>query len=177
MSSSSINPTSIPSISALRRQLGYGDSDVAKDQSMSFQHTVRAFRKTFVTRQGYEGSAMYEWKSSEHQSALEEMVQAFLDRDGNGARLWPDENAQGSAKQLKYSRHGANIKRTLKQLFWRMNLQQHRNGKSRKNKRKTGNVHIRTLDGRGRHEDPIDVDEIEESLGSSGAVEMLTTSR
>ncbi|KAK7460248.1 hypothetical protein Landi51_00496 [Colletotrichum acutatum] len=176
MSSSSINPTSIPSISALRRQLGYGDSDVAKDQSMSFQHTVRAFRKTFVTRQGYEGSAMYEWKSSEHQSALEEMVQAFLDRDGNGARLWPDENAQGSAKQLKYSRHGANIKRTLKQLFWRMNLQQHRNGKSRKNKRKTGNVHIRTLDGRGRHEDPIDVDEIEESLGSSGAVEMLTTS-
>ncbi|KAJ3949644.1 uncharacterized protein N0V96_000768 [Colletotrichum fioriniae] len=104
------------------------------------------------------------------------MVQAFLDHDGNGARLWPDEHAQGSVKKLKYSLHGTKIQRILKQLFWRMNLQQHRNGKYRKNKVKTGNVNIRTLDGRGSHEDPIDVDEIEESLESSSAVEMLTTS-
>ncbi|KAI3547704.1 hypothetical protein CABS01_08055 [Colletotrichum abscissum] len=174
--SSSINPTSIPSVSALRHQLGYGDSDPSSCQSKLFQDSVRAFRKTFKTRQGYEGSAMYEWKSPEHQSALEEMAHEFLDRDGNGARLWPDEHAQGSVRKLKYSRHGTKIKRILKQLFWRMNLQQHRNGKYRKNKVKTGNVHTRTLDGRGSHENPIDVDEIEESLENSSAVGMPSTS-
>lgn len=58
-----------------------------------------------------------------------------------------------------------------------MNLQQHRNEKYRKNKGKTGNIHIRKFDGRGSHEDPIDVDEIEESLESSSALTMLGTSR
>ncbi|KXH41655.1 hypothetical protein CNYM01_09832 [Colletotrichum nymphaeae SA-01] len=174
--SSSVNPTSIPPISTLRQKLGYGDSHSANYQSISFYESVRAFRKTFVTSQGYEGSAMHDWKSSEHQSALEEMAQAFLDCDGNGTRLWPDEPVQDSLNKLKYSVHGTRIKRILKQLFWRMNLQQHRNEKYRKNKGKTGNIHIRTFDGRGSHGDPIDVDEIEESLKGSSALGMLGTS-
>lgn len=103
---SSVNPTSIPPISTLRQKLGFGDCHSENYQSISFYESVRAFRKTFVTSQGYEGGALHEWRSSEHQSALEEMVQAFLDCDGNGARFWPDEPVQDSLNKLKHSVHG-----------------------------------------------------------------------
>ncbi|KAK1676287.1 hypothetical protein BDP55DRAFT_662195 [Colletotrichum godetiae] len=173
----SISPSSIPFISALRKKLGYGDSRSEHCQSILFYDSVRTFRKTFVSSQGHESSAVHDWKSSENQRALDEMVQAYLDRDGNGPRLWPDESVQNWVNKLKYSVHETKIKRILKQLFWRMNLQQHQYLKYKKSKEKTDKTDTRTLDGRGlSHEDPIDVDEFEKPLANSNAAETPGTS-
>ncbi|OHE95988.1 hypothetical protein CORC01_08681 [Colletotrichum orchidophilum] len=170
----SINPTSIPSITNLREQLDYGDPHLPRCQA--FYDSVRVFRKTFVTNQGWEGSTIHEWRSREHRSALSEMARAYLERHGNGQLFWPDDDAQGRANKLKYSTDCIRIKRIMQQLFWRLNLQQHRNAKYKKNKEKAGSVDI--MSGRGlSHEDPIDLDVAEDRLESPILTGMPDSSR
>ncbi|KAF7547736.1 hypothetical protein G7Z17_g7514 [Cylindrodendrum hubeiense] len=58
-----------------------------------------------------------------HQDALLEMTQMFLERDGNGARFWPDDPTSPEYRGLKYSTHCRDIKRGITQLFWRLSQQ------------------------------------------------------
>ncbi|KXH39669.1 hypothetical protein CSAL01_02993 [Colletotrichum salicis] len=164
-----INPTSIPPITQLREQLDYGDPHLPRCQG--FYDSVRVFRKNFVTSQGWEGSTIHEWRIREHRTALAEMARAYLERHGNGQLFWPDDNTQGRANKLKYSSDGTRIKRIMQQLFWRLNLQQHRNDKYKKNKEKSSSVERMT--GRGlSHEDPIDVDFFEDGHEGSSVAGM-----
>ncbi|KAF4784844.1 hypothetical protein HER10_EVM0013166 [Colletotrichum scovillei] len=163
-----ISPASIPPITQLREQLDYGDPHLPRCQA--FYDSVRAFRKTYETSQGWEGNTIHEWRIREHRSALAEMARAFLELHGNGQLFWPDDNTKGKANKFKYSTDGARIRRIMQQLFWRLNLQQHRNEKYKKNKEKASSVD--RMSGRGlSHEDPIDVDVFEdrpESPSTSG---------
>lgn len=102
---SSINPTSIPSITALRQELDHGDPKLPRCQA--FCDSFRAFRKTFVTSQGLEGGSFHDWRSREHQTALSEMVRSYLDVHVNGRLFWPDDNSQGRVNKLKYSTDSA----------------------------------------------------------------------
>lgn len=97
----SINPTSIPSITALRQDLNYGDAKLPRCQA--FYEDVRLFRKKYISSQGLEGGSLHEWKLREHQNALGEMTRAFLDRDGNGRHYWPDDETSPRYNGLKYS--------------------------------------------------------------------------
>ncbi|KAK2042917.1 hypothetical protein LZ31DRAFT_469402 [Colletotrichum somersetense] len=152
------NPTAVPTITALRQELNYGDPKSL--QCQAFYDDLRAYRKKFVSSNGLEGSLLYDWKSRDHQSALGEMTRAFLNRDGNGRRYWPDDETSAHYNGLRYSSDHVKIKRILKQLFFRLNLQQYRNTKYKKNKSNEGNQRS------GRTpSDAIDLDQIPE--GSS----------
>ncbi|KAK1982950.1 hypothetical protein LZ30DRAFT_589468 [Colletotrichum cereale] len=154
------NPTALPTITALREALNYGDAKSL--QCQAFNDDLRAYRKKFVSSHGLEGSHLHDWKSRVHQSALTEMTQTFLDRDGNGRRYWPDDEASAHYNGMRYSSDRARIKRIMKQLFFRLNLQQHRNTKYRKSKPDEGDIHKRS----GKTpSDAIDLDQIAE--GSS----------
>ncbi|KZL69530.1 hypothetical protein CI238_00722, partial [Colletotrichum incanum] len=139
---SSINPTAVPSITALRQHLNYGDAKVS--QCQAFYDDLRAYRKKFVSSHGLEGSGLHDWKSRDHQLALGEMTRAFLERDGNGRRYWPDDEGSPHYNGLRYSSDHAKIKRIMKQLFFRLNLQQHRNTKYKKNKPDEASLHKRS---------------------------------
>lgn len=100
-----INPTSIPQITALREELDYGDPQLSRCQA--FYDSVRVFRKTFVSSQGWDGSSIHDWKSREHQVALGEMVRSYLEQHGNGKLFWPDDNSSSRANTYKYSTDSA----------------------------------------------------------------------
>lgn len=86
------------------------------------------------------------------------MTTAYLEKEGNGALFWPDEESAAHYNRWQYSKHHTRIKRLIKQLFFRLNQQQHRNNKY-KNKVKKEPL---DLDNRGRNvENPIDVDAID----------------
>lgn len=97
----SINPTSIPPITALRQELDYGDPQLSRCQT--FYDSVRVFRKTFVSSQGWEGISIHDWRSREHQIALGEMVRSYLEQHGNGRLFWPDDKSSSRANRFNYS--------------------------------------------------------------------------
>ncbi|EFQ25215.1 hypothetical protein CGRA01v4_06440 [Colletotrichum graminicola] len=151
------NPTAVPRITTLRQELNYGDGK--SFQCQAFYDDLRAYRKKFVSSTGLEGSLLHDWKSRDHQTALGEMTRAFLQRDGNGHRYWPDDETSAHYNGLRYSSDHAKIKRLLKQLFFRLNLQQYRNTKYKKNKSEEGNQQKRS----GKTpSDAIDLDHIAE---------------
>ncbi|KAL3295969.1 hypothetical protein RB213_011402 [Colletotrichum asianum] len=172
----SINPSEIPSITALREVLDYGDQHLPRCKRL--HDNMRYFRTTFISSKGLEGSSLIDWKSREEQAALAEMTNAFLERDGTGRQFWPDDEASDRFNRLKYSTHHALIKRTVRQLFWRMNLQNHRNTKYRKNKEKKEIPHGEPRAGRGlSHDDPIEVDLASEEDPTSNGGEILESRR
>ncbi|KAK2060495.1 hypothetical protein LY76DRAFT_467637, partial [Colletotrichum caudatum] len=122
------NPTTPPIITALRQELHYGDAKSL--QCRALKDAMRSHRKEFVSSNGLEGSLLYDWKSRDHHSALEEMTQAFLNEDGNGRRYWPDDETSAHYNGLRYSYDHARIKHALKQLFFRLNHQQYHNTKN-----------------------------------------------
>ncbi|KAE9581507.1 hypothetical protein CGMCC3_g2575 [Colletotrichum fructicola] len=132
------NQTAIPSVTALRAQLGYGDAK--KEMFTKFRNAMASSRDVF--------------------NALSKMVQSFLDRDGNPQRFWPDDGALDTTK-LKFSTDQNRIKDILRQLFWRLNLQDHRNNKSR-NPLSKGNDVGKGLESGLHRSDPIDVESHED---------------
>lgn len=86
-----IPATSVPSITTLRRELGYGDSRNPRCQT--FYDDVRAFRKKFVASNGIKGKDLHQWKDVAHQAGLREMAAAYLDTHGNGDLFWPIDSA------------------------------------------------------------------------------------
>ena len=100
-SKSKVVASSIPTISALRQQLGYGDRHL--NRCSTFYDDVRVFRKKYLTHDGFSGISFYNWKSPEHQAGLTEMTDAYLDEEGNGALYWPDNDASINRNKLRYS--------------------------------------------------------------------------
>ncbi|KAG8158358.1 hypothetical protein KVR01_012119 [Diaporthe batatas] len=133
---SPLNSSSIPPITALRQELDYGDPTLARCQA--FYDSTRLFRKTFVSSQGWDGSSIHDWKSREHQVALGEMVRSYLEQHKNGRFFWPDDKSSSRANKFQYSTDSGRIKRVMRQLFWRLNIQQFRNSKYRSRGRTSG---------------------------------------
>ncbi|KAI1295298.1 hypothetical protein F5Y03DRAFT_371925 [Xylaria venustula] len=155
-------PSNLPKITTIRQELGYGDSGLIG--SSEFRSDNKEFRRKFSTRNGLAGASLTDWKSSEHQSGLTEMANAYLEACGN--RFWPDSPPAASGNKLRYSQDSAKIKSLMKLLFFRLNEQDVRH-KKYKNKDKhlssTGSVVER---GRSP-EEPIDLSSTEDDQGIS----------
>lgn len=80
--------SSIPKITDLRDQLGYGDSQLPRCRA--FYDDITAFRRKYRTSLGLSGVDLIDWKSPSHQCALDKMVHVYLDIENNGALYWPD---------------------------------------------------------------------------------------
>ena len=96
-----IPATLVPSITALRTELGYGD---AKDpRSQVFYDDVRAFRKKFITSNDIKGKDLHQWKEVSHQVGLKEMATAYLDTYRNGFLFWPRDSKKENWTGLVYA--------------------------------------------------------------------------
>ncbi|KAL2126764.1 hypothetical protein VTI74DRAFT_279 [Chaetomium olivicolor] len=155
-SSHRVFAANIPSITALRNELDYGDARLPR--CAAFYDDTRAFRKKFITSRGVAGTELHDWRSRDGQAALTEMTLAYLDKEGNGSLFWPDDKSSDKYNKYQYSKDHTRIKRLVKQLFFRLNQQQFRN---KKYKHKTGPSNKPT-DNRGNSEaTAIDVDAVE----------------
>ncbi|POR36136.1 Uncharacterized protein TPAR_03656 [Tolypocladium paradoxum] len=124
----------VPKIRILRKELDYGDAQLARCQAL--YDDMRVFRKTFVTKGNVPGYKLYEWRSDDDHCGLNEMTLEYLEGRGNGAKFWPDEKASHFYNRLQYSTHHEHIKRNILQLLWRMNIQQYRNDKTKAKQRR-----------------------------------------
>lgn len=97
-----IAAASIPNITVLREKLEYGDS--RSDRCDAFNDDIRVFRKRYRTSSGLPGVDLYDWRSSEHQSALTEMANAYLEKEGNGSVYWPDDDTSPNHNGLQFSK-------------------------------------------------------------------------
>lgn len=92
----------IPSILTLREELGYGDRVLPRCRA--FGYDINAFRERFQTKSGTAGVKLHDWKSSQGQADLKEITDAYLDREGNGLRFWPDDENSPEYNTYQYSR-------------------------------------------------------------------------
>jgi hypothetical protein len=100
-----VKVSSIPSITTLRRELDYGDSQLPRYGA--FIDDINAFRKKFVTSRGVAGIDLYNWISKEGQEGLAEITSAYLDGAGNGSSFWPDDKSEVNYNKYQYSKHGS----------------------------------------------------------------------
>ena len=91
----------IASAGVLKTKLGYPSFAHGE-----FWDTVKKYPSNYKARNGLAGNSLTRWRDVSHQKALEEMVQNFLDDDGNGIRYWPNNNTPGSSL-LQYSEDGS----------------------------------------------------------------------
>ena len=100
-SKATIMPSKVPSITDLRAALDYGDPKL--DRCKDFYDDIRLFRRQYRTTSGLLGTDAYDWKSPEHQSALDEITRAYLlDRD-RGRHYWPDDETSPNYNKYQYT--------------------------------------------------------------------------
>ncbi|KAJ4256199.1 hypothetical protein NW762_009277 [Fusarium torreyae] len=116
----------IPQCQALRKLLGVGTPH--DKESICFKNTIQEFRVQYRSDEGEFGYSFRTWGDPSHQKGLIRMTDGFLERDGQGPRFWPDHEGSAPVKPLKWTKDRARIKKLIKQLFWRMNQQQHWKG-------------------------------------------------
>ncbi len=92
----------IPSITALRSELDYGDQKLRR--CAAFYDDTRAFRKKFQTSHGIAGADLYDWKSPEGQAGLTQMTCAYLDTEKNGRLFWPDDETSPNYNRYQYTK-------------------------------------------------------------------------
>ena len=99
-STPSLIPAShVPSITALRRKLGYGDSGLPRYKA--FCEDTRAFTKKFRTSSGVAGTSLHNWKLD--QDALWGVATAYLDKEG--LCFWPDNETDPNYNEYQHSEH------------------------------------------------------------------------
>jgi hypothetical protein len=93
----------IPSITKLRKDLDYGDAHLSR--CIDFYDDIRTYRRKFWTSSGLLGSQVIQWKSLEGQSGLDEITDAYLNKDGRGYIYWPSDRTSTYWNSLEYSKH------------------------------------------------------------------------
>ena len=92
--------TSIPSISALRQSLDYGDPSLARVNV--FILDLRVFTQRYITSTGLRGSEIIEWRSPDQREALCEVTNAWLEEANSGVTYWPHEKNHPNFNKYKY---------------------------------------------------------------------------
>src|SRR4051812_1556135 len=100
---SEASAASIPNITALRQQLDYGEPSLPR--CVGFYDDIRVFRKKFHTASGIPGMDLHDWKSRKHHDGLDEMTNAYLDKEGNGILFWPDDDTSPNHNKYSYVAH------------------------------------------------------------------------
>ncbi|KDN70058.1 hypothetical protein CSUB01_11929 [Colletotrichum sublineola] len=96
----SSSASSVPRKRALRSQLEYGNTHVSKYKELT--ERIREFPNAFKSSTGLNGRSLTNWKSREHQAALEEMAGAFLEDRDNGRFFWPPDGPSRQPDSLRY---------------------------------------------------------------------------
>lgn len=91
----------MPKVARLRNMINYGDD--RKPLGPSFWKHFQGFRELYKSSSHVSGSSFFRWNELEHMKGLDEMVNAYLDNDGNGARFWPDDENAPEHNALRYS--------------------------------------------------------------------------
>lgn len=93
----------VPKISRLRGMINYDDD--RKPLGPTFWKHFQAYREMYTTSPRIYGSTFIQWKDPGQMTGLIEMADAFLDRDKNGAKFWPDDEDADEYSNLRYSVH------------------------------------------------------------------------
>lgn len=90
--------TKVPKIKVLRDAIDCGN--LQERRAKLFRASLDIFRLGYKTESGTEGAKLVKWP--EDCRDLERMASDYLDREGNGARYWPDTCEDTN---LQYSTH------------------------------------------------------------------------
>lgn len=95
--------TSIPSVSALRQSLDYGDPSLGRVKA--FISDLRSFTQRYMTSLGIRGSDIIDWRSPEHGEALREVTNAWLEEVNCGVIYWPHDPNHANFNRYQYLLH------------------------------------------------------------------------
>ncbi|RSM10676.1 hypothetical protein CEP52_003475 [Fusarium oligoseptatum] len=107
----------IPSLTELRKSLGYGHR--GEEQDIAFKRALTAQVETFVSRDNLPGVSFTKWKTPAHQKGLRDMTKDFLVIKQKGPEFWPDDPNSPNRRPLEYTRNSEEIHRLLTKVFYR----------------------------------------------------------
>ncbi|KAF4449418.1 hypothetical protein F53441_7280 [Fusarium austroafricanum] len=109
--------SSIPHLTDLRKELGYGHP--GEDQDIAFKRAIRKQIENFVSTENLRGYRFTKWRTPVHQRGLLEITRDFLDTQGKGPEFWPDTHNSANTRLLQYSKDCDKIHRLMIKVFWR----------------------------------------------------------
>ncbi|KAJ4314425.1 hypothetical protein N0V84_008888 [Fusarium piperis] len=107
----------IPSLTELRKSLGYGHR--GKEQDIAFKKALTAQAEAFVSKDNFPGVSFTQWKTPAHQKGLRDMTKDFLVIKQKGPEFWPDDPNSSNKRPLEYTRDYDQIHRLLTKVFYR----------------------------------------------------------
>ncbi|KAJ4146662.1 hypothetical protein NW754_002127 [Fusarium falciforme] len=107
----------IPSLTELRKSLGYGHRGEERD--IAFKRALTAQVETFVSKDNLPGVSFTKWKTPAHQKGLREITKDFLVIKQKGPEFWPDDPNSSNKRPLEYTRDYDQIHRLLTKVFYR----------------------------------------------------------
>ncbi|KAM6537444.1 hypothetical protein FALCPG4_003365 [Fusarium falciforme] len=107
----------IPSLTELRKSLGYGHR--GEKQDIAFKKALTTQVETFVSKDNLPGVSFTQWKTPAHQKGLREMTKDFLAFKQKGPEFWPDDPNSSNKRPLEYTRDYEQIHRLLTKVFYR----------------------------------------------------------
>ncbi|KAI8684713.1 hypothetical protein NCS57_00138100 [Fusarium keratoplasticum] len=107
----------IPSLTELRKSLGYGHRGEERD--IAFKRALTAQVETFVSKDNLPGVSFTKWKTLAHQKGLRDMTKDFLFVKQKGPEFWPDDPNSPNKRPLKYTRDYEQIHLLLTKVFYR----------------------------------------------------------
>ncbi|KAL6919686.1 hypothetical protein ACHAPO_004108 [Fusarium lateritium] len=109
---------SIPSLTHLRKELGYGTRGEERD--IAFKRSIRTQIKTFVLSSDSTPAYKFtKWKNTAHQRGLLEVTKDFLEVQGKGSEFWPQRDVPDTTQPLQYWKDSAKIRSLMTKVFWR----------------------------------------------------------
>ncbi|GKT98542.1 hypothetical protein FLAG1_01303 [Fusarium langsethiae] len=109
---------SIPSLTHLRKELGYGTRGEKRD--IAFKRAIRTQIKTFVSSSDrIPAYKLTKWKNTVHQRGLLEVTKDFLEVQGKGSEFWPQRDVSDTTQPLQYWKDSAKIRGLMTKVFWR----------------------------------------------------------
>ncbi|EEU48774.1 uncharacterized protein NECHADRAFT_75259 [Fusarium vanettenii 77-13-4] len=117
----------IPSLTELRKSLGYGHR--GEEQDIAFKRALTAQVETFVSRDNLPGVSFTKWKTPAHQKGLREITKDFLAIKQKGPEFWPNDPNSSNRRPLEYPRDYEEIHRLLTKVFYRT-AQEHKRKQS-----------------------------------------------
>ncbi|KAF4470001.1 hypothetical protein FALBO_3114 [Fusarium albosuccineum] len=109
--------SSIPHLTSLRQELGYGNK--GRPEDIAFKRAVRAHVEKFVSKDNIPATQFTKWKTPAHQRGLTELTKNFLHAQGKGLEFWPDDPNSPNKRPLEYTRDCAQIQRLMVKVFYR----------------------------------------------------------
>ncbi|KAL4730206.1 hypothetical protein ACLX1H_002238 [Fusarium chlamydosporum] len=107
---------SIPRLTDLRNELGYGTPGV--DQDIAFKKAIRTQVETFVSSSdNIPAYKLTKWKNPAHQRGLLEVTKDFLEVQGKGPEFWPSSDIPDNSRPLQYHKDSASL---MTKVFWRV---------------------------------------------------------